>query len=72
MKIKYHLRQNKKVLIIVKIDIASIKIAVTIPKNPAAPRPALKFLPTITNPFASAKSAIDHIPNHREVIADKT
>ena len=51
-------------LITPKIAIANICKAVIIPKNPAAPLPALKFLPTITNPFASAKSAMDQMKNH--------
>lgn len=44
-------------------DISIIMIAVITANTPAAPRPSLKCFPTITNPFASAKSAIDHIKN---------
>lgn len=45
------------------VEIAIIKdmIAVTREKNPAAPRLAAKNLPHITNPLASAKSAIHQI-----------
>lgn len=49
----------------------SIIIAVTNPKNPAAPRPAWKLFLTMTNPLASAKSAILQIANHKVTIADK-
>ncbi len=66
-----HLRQNNTTFIGVNIAIASINIAVMIPKNPAAPRPLLKFFPTITKPLASAKSAIHQIANHKVIIADK-
>ena len=47
-------------------------IAVNRPNTPAAPRLAAKFLPTITNPLASAKSAIHHTPNHTMTTNDNT
>lgn len=47
-------------------------IATITPKKTAAPLPALAFYPTITNPFASAKSAIDHIKNQIVAINEST
>lgn len=43
--------------------IISIRIAVIMPNTPAAPRPAAKFFCTITNPLASAKSAMHQMAN---------
>lgn len=67
-----HRRENKNVLMIVNIAIPNINSAVTIPKNPAAPLPAAKFFCTITNPLASAKSAILQIANQIVTTRDKT
>lgn len=55
-----------------KIAVTNIITAVISPKTPAAPLPAVKFLPTITNPLASAKSAIHHTPNHTITTNDST
>ena len=59
-------------LITPKIAMPNICKAVISPKKPAAPLPALKFLPTITNPFASAKSAMDQMKNQMIVIKEST
>lgn len=62
-----HRLLNKTALIGVKIAVPSIKIAVIKLKIPAAPRLAVKFLPTIIKPLASAKSAMHHIANQTKV-----
>lgn len=51
--------------------IPNINRAVTIPKNPAAPRPAWKFFWTIMNPLASAKSAILQMANQTVKTKDR-
>lgn len=62
-----HRLLNKTALIGVSIAVPSIRIAVIKPKSPAAPLLAVKFLPTIIKPLASAKSAIHHIENQTKV-----
>lgn len=55
-----------------KSPTASISKAVTIPKAPAAPLSAWKLLCTITNPLASAKSAMDQMRKNKQATAAST
>lgn len=62
-----HLRAKRIELMTAKADTMSIRRAAMRPKTPAAPLFAAKFLLTITNPLASAKSAIHQMANQTKV-----
>lgn len=66
------LLQNTTKLIAAIIDTASIKIDVIAPNKAAALRLLVAFLATITNPLASAKSAIAQIKNQHMAMIDNT
>jgi hypothetical protein len=66
-----HLRLKSNALVGANMAIHNISKAVINPNTPAAPRPLVKFLPTIMNPLASAKSAIHHIANHTKITKDR-
>lgn len=55
-----------------RIVIPNIIIEVTTEKNVAAPLSFFELLETITQPFASAKSAIDQMKNQTVMIAEIT
>jgi hypothetical protein len=63
---------NRKRLIAHRIEIVSIRIDVTTEKKVAAPLPSAEFLETMTQPLASAKSAMDQMKNHTNMIAEMT
>lgn len=50
--------------------IIKLKRAVKKAKKAAAPFPVVAFLPNITHPLASAKSAIDHIKKNTMTMAE--